>query len=81
MEAKHRANEYEKGCELDEHGSGLDQVSMPKNCRNSNAPHSRRASQEFRSIYPTGTKKQKKKKQQREISIKIISSYTLVKQS
>lgn len=52
VEAHHRAHKNEEGRELDEHGPGLDQASMPQDCWDSEAAHGRRSGQKLCSIDP-----------------------------
>ncbi len=55
VETQDSASKYEEGCELDKHSSCLNHMSMPKDNRNRNAPHSWCSSQKFSSIYPTAS--------------------------
>lgn len=53
VETHDSASKNEEGCELDKHSSCLNHVSMSKDNRNRNAPHSWCSSHKFSSIYPT----------------------------
>lgn len=53
VETHDSASKNEEGCELDKHSSCLNHMSMSKDNRNRNAPHSWCSSHKFSSIYPT----------------------------